>query len=211
MIKALLLVFLLCLPALAQVKGGNKPMKGREGAADGIDERQAYQMLRVISESTGPFMGSDEARSLRGSLDHFFGFREYSVLKGNPVLGYCCRQGLKWDGKRLAVNVKSMGHNADALAITPKAWEIAFQAAAKAHKVILDDNAPVKLEGACVMAALRPSDGNPRAGVLLEIRATDKQGGQFLWRFNLGKDAGIEAAVLGAADWIMAVLREAGK
>ena len=185
--------------------------QSRDKSPDGILPNEAMGMLRVIANTSIPFLESDEAKHVPVSLDHFFGHQEYSVLHGNPVLGYCSRQGLKWDGKRIAISVTSMGKDAGSLAITPKAWALAFKIAAKAHKVILDDSAPVKVEGACVLAILRPGDDAPRAGVVLELRATDSNGGLFLFRFNQGKDAGIQAAILGAADYIFAVLHEAGK
>lgn len=191
-------------PAAAGSQAAN-PNKGPE-----LSPKQALKLLKSFAERNEAFLDSKEAKKETATLGRFLTHKEYLGMTGNPVLGYYQRRDFRWAGDKVAIDFKSVGPDKGALCISPRAWEIAFGLAARTHGIRIDKNAPVRVVGACVLAVIEPDSESPRAGVLCELKAVSPKG-VFYYRFNLGKDEGIEAAVACAAEWMLVVLREQGK
>lgn len=159
--------------------------------------RKPHVLERTFAEE--PFVGSLEAKSEPATVGRFFGKREYAGLRGNPLLGYRDQGGFAWVGKAVAWD-GVVAKDPACRSITEKAWAAAARHVASAHGLRLDDEAPIRFEGACVAAALE-RQGRALPGVLIEARLTSPSG-VLLYRIAVGKPT-VEAAVIGVLDFLL--------
>lgn len=168
---------------------------------------QMTSFVRRLNERE-PFAGSREARLHGDSLGRFFGWKEYQLLRGNPVYGYWAEGGFRWVGARVAFDgIKPIGRSAQQ--ITSRAWEAAFRYVAKKNGWVIDQRAPVRVRGACLGAVLDPGLDEPNRGVVLELRV-ESPTGPFLYRFGMGKPT-IEDAIGASLDWALRFARVANQ
>lgn len=184
--------------------GGAPPARAQEAPGQPTwTPEQAVSILRRLSERE-PFAGSQEARDHGDSLGHFFGWREYQLLRGNPVFGYWSEGLFRWTGTRVAWDgIKPVGHSAHQ--ITERAWSAAFAYVAKRNGLTIDRQAPMRIRGICLGAVLDPSIDEPNRGVVLELRI-DSPSGPFLYRFGVGKPT-IEDAIGASLDTAVGLAR----
>ena len=160
---------------------------------DWLTAKQAEKLAVKLAERK-PFAESDEARSAEGrkTMGLFFRGKDYRVLRGNPVFGYWHAGGFKWVGSRIAWDgVESKTRSCRP--ITKKAWDVAFRYAARKHGLTIDEQAPLRMRGACVRAVINSSPEEPVRGVVMEIRLQSPTGA-FRWRYSRGNPT-IEGAV----------------
>lgn len=164
-----------------------------------VTPKQAVQFMNRI-EAREAFLDSGEARTEPQSLYRFFYKPEYLQLRGNPVIGYYSAEKFKWEGNRVAwLGIKPV--TADARPIQPQAWDAAFRLVAKLRGLVIDKDAPIKIQGACVGAVVNPTMDSPYRGVCIEVRITSPSG-TMLHRFSVGKPE-IEDAVAASVDWVV--------
>jgi hypothetical protein len=145
-----------------------------------------------------PFLESAEARGELATLHRYFDENDYRRLRGNPVLGYWDLNGFRWAGRRATFDVRSVTGCAR---VTASAWRAALRYAFRKHHLELVAGAPIRFEGACIVAVVEPTRQEPVPGVLLEMRVTGPDG-QLRYRFGMGKPT-VEDAVGAAADFIV--------
>lgn len=185
-----------CLAALAT------PGAAEEPPLPGTPEQMTSFVRRLNDRE--PFAGSREARLHGDSLGRFFGWKEYQLLRGNPVYGYWAEGGFRWVGARVAFDgIKPIGRSAQQ--ITSRAWEAAFRYVAKENGWVIDGRAPIRVRGACLGAVLDPGLDEPNRGVVLELRV-ESPTGPFLYRFGMGKPT-IEDAIGASLDWALSFAR----
>ena len=158
-----------------------------------LTPEQAEKLAVKLTERK-PFTESDEAKSADGkqSMGLFFSEKEYRIILGNPVFGYWDAKGFKWSGTRIAWDgVTSKG--ARCKAITAAAWDAAMKYVARKHGLVIDEQAPMRMRGACVWAIVEASVKEPVRGVVMEMRL-DSPTGSFRWRYSRGNPT-IEGAV----------------
>ena len=158
-----------------------------------LTPEQAEKLTLKLVERK-PYAESDEAKSVDGkqTMGLFFSPKEYQILRGNPILGYWNAKGFKWSGARVAWDgVVSKGSQCKA--ITRSAWDAAMKYVARKHGLVLDEQAPMRMRGACVWAVVEASVKQPVTGVVMEMRL-DSPTGSFRWRYSRGNPT-IEGAV----------------
>src|SRR6266498_4626046 len=165
------------------------------------------QMSAFLRRLNGrePFAGSREARLHGDSLGRFFGWKEYQLLRGNPVYGYWAEGNFRWVGERIAFDgIKPVGRSAHQ--ITDRAWEAAFRYVARKNGWVVDKKAAIRVRGVCLGAVLDPGLDEPNRGVVLELRV-ESPSGPFLYRFGMGKPT-IEDAIGASLDWALRFARQ---
>jgi hypothetical protein len=168
---------------------------------------QGMRIARRLAERE-PFLSSREALNHADSLNRFFGPEDYKTLRGNPVYGYWDDGRFRWSGVRVAWGgIAPVARSARA--ITPRAWTAAFKFVAKQRGLVIDKNAPIRIEGACIGAVLDPSPDEPNRGVVLEMRF-EMGKDRFLYRFGMGKPT-LEDAVGASLDWAVGLAMQANK
>lgn len=164
-----------------------------------VTPKQAALLLGRV-EAREAFMDSGEAKTEPQSLYRFFHKPDYLDLRGNPVIGYYSAEKFKWEGNRVAwLGFKSV--TADAKPIQPQAWDAAFRLVAKLRGLVIDKDAPIRIQGACVGAVIEPTMDSPYRGVCIEVRITSPTG-TMLYRYSVGKPT-IEDAIAASLDWVV--------
>lgn len=179
------------------------PLVAQAPAPEGVSPKQAALIMGRI-EARESFLDSAEARKEPQSLYKFFYKPDYLQLRGNPVIGYYAAEKFKWEGNRVAwLGIKPA--TADAKPIQAQAWDAAFRVVARLRGLVIDPNAPIKVQGACVGAVIEPTMQSPFRGVCIEMRITSPSG-VMLHRFSVGKPE-IEDAVAASLDWVLSFAR----
>lgn len=166
---------------------------GQAPSAPWLTAEQAEKLAVKLAERR-PYLESVEARSAEGrqTMGLFFGEADYRRLRGNPVFGYWYAGSFKWNTDRIAWDgVVSKG--ASCAPITVRAWNLAFEYAARKRGLTIDPGSPYRMRGACVHAVVTASPSEPVTGVVMEIRL-DSPTGHFLWRYSRANPS-IEGAV----------------
>jgi hypothetical protein len=158
---------------------------------------QGARMVQRLGEREA-FLASKEAANHPESLNLFFGQNDYRVLRGNPVYGYWDEGQFEWSGRHVAWDgIVPVARSARA--ITPRAWRAAFTYIAKQRGLVVDQKAPIRIQGACLAAILDPGLDEPNRGVVLELLIASPTG-PFRYRFGMGKPT-IEDAIGASLDW----------
>ena len=171
------MIWLLALVLLAA--GGPSP-KTSEMDKHWLTPEQALNLGSKLSERL-PFLKSEEAQA-KETLGLFFGRKDYELIKGNPVFGYWGASGFKWVGKKVAWGgVVSKGTRCKV--ISEKAWNAAFSYVVRKHGLLVEADAPMKFQGACVYAVVTSSKSEPDHGLVMELRL-ESPTGTFRYRYS---------------------------
>jgi len=204
MTPRVLLAFCVVLSALAT---GRAALAGEEAKEEPkLSEQQAKVILDGL-QRVEPFLDSHEARLHPESLGHFFTKEDYALLRGNPILGYWHLGTFRWAGTRVAWE-GVLPSGASARPITRRAWDAAFDYAAKKQGLVVDPNAPLKIRATCVAAIFDTNPDQPNRGVVLEFRVLSPTG-RFLYRFGVGKPT-VADAVGASLDTAISLARRLG-
>lgn len=156
-----------------------------------VSETAALGLLRALTERRAFPVSAHEA-----TVGRFFRREDYKLIKGNPILGYWRVDGFRWTGDAIALDgLESAARACDGL--TEEHWRPVIEVVAAKHGLAVRRDARIRLQGACVDAKILSSREDPGSGVELELKLTNAEGGQLLYRLRMGKPSIAEA--MGAA------------
>ena len=168
------------LMAFVLLAAGGPSSKPGEMDDNWLTPEQAMNLGRKLSERL-PFLKSEDVQA-KETMGLFFGRKDYELIKGNPVFGYWGASGFKWVGKKVAWGgVASKGMRCKA--ISEKAWNAAFSYVVKKHGLLVEADAPMKFQGACVYAVVSPSKTERHHGLVMELKL-ESPTGIFRYRYS---------------------------
>jgi hypothetical protein len=143
---------------------------------DRMTPQQQQAFLKRVFFDKEPFLGSKEYQRIPRTLNLFFKDREYSRLKGNPVIGYyVAEDGFRWEDKDVAFDgIASVGLGTKL--ITPKAWEAAANIVCSRRNLNISPTAKVRISGGTVYVNPKPTQARPVADIIVEFKVSSPTG-----------------------------------